>query len=1275
MRVRVPIPRGLLLDNPVFPVAVSGPGGIDCDLEGTVAIRSLALSDRRLVAVQLMAGAALAAEFDLWPGRSGLRGARAKRSSGGYQAVFGAFPMPLATVHARLGGGDAALEITRNAVLEAVAEVSGLDVEDLRPGNGLGFFLEGALRHSPVLRERPVEQMVARCLWAYQWDLPTLPDEGEIVFWKVCDPVMAHRLGGAMWAALQRDGRSALLAHSGASINADGSERVLVIVGRHSDEVLAGIDGWAGRRGRAAVVIGSFPPGWDPPVPPIECSQSHGRPMAVTGVSLDTALRVAEEREGRFDPWNEADRRALTEAACDLFEQSSSGPGGAASGAVDPVYRALSLRVEGLDRTTLVALSGLHDAALMRKVAEGTVVVDGDRWRLPTAPRLRKDTLHAQIAKELSEDDPERYLHQALAGEEIEPLIRWARSQLDQLRYEAVREILGLLEPGALGDEIDALRAESCLAGLDLAGARQAVAAMNDGVGDPWRLWLDLEDHDDHWEPPDLDPEFLLEAHPRIAAELAVHTLRRLKKTETKGACDAEALLDRSIERLGGHLANWYSILREAVLRPKMLDDAEWVETIAGNSERLGRLAAHKRVLSLTWRGEWAEARCVLRGLVEVVRSPGRLGRMFIDLANVTTDQGEEIACLLRAHRLLEAAGFRQKTHNVVFNLAMIDIERLRLDRAEARLKTCARGNDPLHSFGEGLLSLARGDLDTLSAVIGGLPDDVAEMRVREGCHMLRGLGTLFEGRWGPARRHLQAGGVESLPWARLLDAAEGKAGGAQVQEDPWGVGVAATLVERVRENGRGVDLQADGTPSLETAFAFALADAVLPTGGWLCGRDREVIAAPLSDAGMEGWAQRIRGQLRADFEIFSDAATRVAGAASLQALGQNDWEAICGSLGLTGLEVRSEIDGKILWRWGNGEACGPARPGSVSLIPLGGLPTSSGAWRLLETLVESIVPPTVEIEGNDTGDTLGIAGSGEPIRSLRQELRRFAPSRLTVLLAGETGVGKGLAAEAIHKLSGRKGRFVSVNAAAVTGTLFEAELYGAVKGAFTGADRDRAGMAEEADGGTLFLDEIGDLDLSLQVKLLRFLDSGEVRRVGSGRTRNFDVRVVAASHRDLESMVADGAFRQDLYYRMGSAKIIVPPLRERGRDVLTLKDLFVRTAVRDQNLKPARWSREADAVLLAHHWPGNIRELHKAVEVALVQADGGVVGPEHLPPDIGANRVSEIRLWEEAHRDLRIELIRSSLERNDGNRAATARELGLSRQTLLYHMKLLGLK
>jgi len=620
---------------------------------------------------------------------------------------------------------------------------------------------------------------------------------------------------------------------------------------------------------------------------------------------------------------------------------------------------------------------------------------------------------------------------------------------------------------------------------------------MDESEAEPWLLWIDLEDHDVDWQVPDIGQESLLNDCPRIVAELALRTLRVQRTINVEFGIEAKALLDRAIDRLDGDLVIWYSILRQGIIRPETLDDDSRLDDTVGDSRRLAGLAAHKRALILTSRGEWAEARTVLRTLVESVRSPGRLGRIFIDLANVTTNQDEEIACLLRAHRLMEAAGFRNTTRTIEFNLAMIDLERLRLDRAEARLNNCVRDNDPLHAIGEGMLRVVRGDLDGLSRVIEGLPDDVTDLRVREGSHTLRGISALLVGRFRRARIHLESGGVEGLPWMRLLNAAEGRDFGVSLVEDPWGVGIAAGIVECARDSGQSPEPGTRGVPEVQEALAFALADAVIPHEAWLDSGGRCRIARTLSEAGMEAWATRIRGKYRADFEPFFDVAGRLAGGGSLQSPAQTEWAALCRSLKLDGIEIRDREGDRLLWKCGDGEPSGPVMAGRVRLVPLGGSPISEGAWRLLESLVGEIAPSLLEMTDENSGDSLGIVGEGEPIHSLRQALRRFAPSGLTIFLAGETGVGKDLAAEAIHTLSGRKGRFVTVNVAAVTGTLFEAELYGAVKGAFTGADRDRRGLAEDADGGTLFLDEIGDLDLSLQVKLLRFLDSGEVRRVG----------------------------------------------------------------------------------------------------------------------------------------------------------------------------------
>ena len=227
------------------------------------------------------------------------------------------------------------------------------------------------------------------------------------------------------------------------------------------------------------------------------------------------------------------------------------------------------------------------------------------------------------------------------------------------------------------------------------------------------------------------------------------------------------------------------------------------------------------------------------------------------------------------------------------------------------------------------------------------------------------------------------------------------------------------------------------------------------------------------------------------------------------------------------------------------------------------------------------------------------------------------AESALPVLVTGESGTGKELVAQFVHERSGRRGPLVAVNCAALPAELVESELFGHVRGAFTGAQADRAGRFERADGGTLFLDEVGDVPASVQVKLLRILQSGEYERVGDDRTRRTDVRVVAATNRDLEAALREGTFREDLYYRIAGVRVRLPPLRERPGDVVLLAEhLGTRYAKAAGRPRPA-WSDAALAALAAYRWPGNVRELQNAVERAVVLAKGGPIEPRHLPEEI----------------------------------------------------------
>jgi two-component system response regulator AtoC len=294
--------------------------------------------------------------------------------------------------------------------------------------------------------------------------------------------------------------------------------------------------------------------------------------------------------------------------------------------------------------------------------------------------------------------------------------------------------------------------------------------------------------------------------------------------------------------------------------------------------------------------------------------------------------------------------------------------------------------------------------------------------------------------------------------------------------------------------------------------------------------------------------------------------------------------------------------------------------------------------------------------------------------------VERAAEFKATVLLQGESGSGKEVLARAIHAQSPRRDEaFVAINCAAIPEALLESELFGHAKGAFTGADRARRGLFAEADGGTLFLDEIGELPLALQAKLLRVLQEEEVRPVGEAKPRRVDVRVLAATARDLEAEVAGGRFREDLFYRLDVVRVKVPPLRERREDIPLLVDHFLgRTR---ESLGKAVRSIDDDALerLVDYAWPGNVRELENVLERAVILCRGERLALADLPPNLtsapaerrGASRDLSLR---RARRALEARLIGEALEATGGNRTHAARLLGISHRALLYKLKEYGL-
>jgi DNA-binding NtrC family response regulator len=251
------------------------------------------------------------------------------------------------------------------------------------------------------------------------------------------------------------------------------------------------------------------------------------------------------------------------------------------------------------------------------------------------------------------------------------------------------------------------------------------------------------------------------------------------------------------------------------------------------------------------------------------------------------------------------------------------------------------------------------------------------------------------------------------------------------------------------------------------------------------------------------------------------------------------------------------------------------------------------------------------------TGE-IGIIGSCDAMQSLFGKIRKVAPSDSTVLIQGESGTGKELVARALHNLSRRaKAPMISVNCAAIPESLIESELFGHEKGAFTGASAGRAGLVEAADGGTLFLDEIGELPLEAQARLLRVLQEGEIRRVGSVQSQKVDVRLIAATHRDLKTLSRNGQFREDLYYRLNVIALSLPPLRERGADVLEIANSFLARQAQRLERSDLHFASDAEQAIRHYSWPGNVRELENAIERATILCEGAQINAELLGIDI----------------------------------------------------------
>ena len=408
-------------------------------------------------------------------------------------------------------------------------------------------------------------------------------------------------------------------------------------------------------------------------------------------------------------------------------------------------------------------------------------------------------------------------------------------------------------------------------------------------------------------------------------------------------------------------------------------------------------------------------------------------------------------------------------------------------------------------------------------------------------------------------------------------------------------------------------------------------------------------------------------------------------GESAIAALDRNSFDAAIIDLRMPGIDgwaviehlrkVSPDTDFVISTGHGNlDDAINAIREGAYDFLPkpctlfeISSVLQRIGQKRELEHKAIALENRLEAVAGNSS-DLIGDTPSMQRVKTL---IEKIAPTESTVLVLGETGTGKELVAKRIHDLSARsEAPFVAVNCGALPENLVESEFFGHRKGAFTGADTPRKGLFEVANGGTLFLDELGELDKSMQVKLLRFLESGEVRRVGENEAFHVDVRVVCATNRDLQDMVTAGTFREDLFFRVNTFEIHLPPLRERRDDLAQLALFLIARHLKRPSVSPDILPPETLDVLKAHDWSGNVRELANALEHAAILSDGQTITKDDLPVSVTRPRNTTetgtvSTSGEMTLREIEMQVIFSVLEKHDGDKPRTARELGIALKTL----------
>lgn len=1236
-------------------------------------------SHRLAASVQLLAAATFLLERGYHPSRRLLRSARVARGRDGVAVRLAELP--------RWRLDAAGLERRVHRVLPA--------------GRSVLVGTVGPLLARLVPERQPALELAARR--EPPWEVAHAALEALVAGGREAALAHPEGAGRALWACRMEPLRPGVwwadeegVARRAAAVLARSAPETFVAVGELEEDEIVRLQARAAADGRDAVILTLLP---------LPSARAWGLDRGADAVWVlaprwergQAHVEAVMHSSGRR---LDAARRLLAAGAARGFTDPPSPPVelpsrlALASPAARRALRWLGGCAAGLAEGEMEHLVGACGEVLAELERLGLAVRRGGRWHATTPAHGSEPQLLQRLATELPEGSPARVLARALGGCGVEEARAWCERRLDRGESAEVMEVAGA---ASTVPELALAAAEAALRGGRLTRAEQLLDGIEAAARGPrWqalRAW---------WAEAAGLPREAGEALAR-APEAA---LPRRLAARTLLTAAALARHHREHARTRQLLATAVALAAEpeAELELAALDGAAALRRL--RRERRGRWGGdllarylHLRGMAAYEGGALFAAATALRAALRAVRGDDRrlVGEIHLDLGSIAILLERRSAAerhLLLAERLLERCGSRLALTVARHNRAVLACDRLDWRAAEELIAASrhGRGDEEDAAFWLGELelarcALARGDSAAVAARLPGLAAAVAgrlgdDVVATQALARLRVNVALAAGDLEAAAR--AAAGCdenERAGVAALRAAAAGEALGDCLPQR-WGLALSAQIVRAWRAGGdeevrarlaaelERVPLEAAVGAVRALAVAVPLGISPAPDWGELWGR----VEAALVAGSLDGWARHLR-RLRGVETAALVAALDGFLAAGTDALAPSRLAAVAHALGLPWLSVWDGEEALATFGTPAGRSEEVAA-GSVRVASRAPLTDAEAATlRLLARhLGEQRARP--EPPGAIPGG--GLLGVSPAMQRVREEIARWAPLPVVVLLLGEPGTGKELCARELHRQSRRRGAFVPINCAGMPAALLETELFGAVRGAYTGADRDRPGLVEEAEGGTLFLDEVGELPLELQGKLLRLLQEREVRRVGATRARTVDVRFVAATNRDLAVAAGEGTFRRDLFYRLSFGVIHLPPLRERPDDVEELARYFAHRCAAAFGRHGVRLAPAALAVLRAGSWPGNVRELESTIARAVAAArPGEVLGPDRFPELAPGSppAVPPLAAYAEALTSFRREYFRRLLDACGGNRSEAARRAGISRQTLLYHLRELAIR